>query len=171
MAEISRRTLLSRAALVLGVGAGATLGFTRAVHHKVAIPPPPAPAALVDALDRQRVLLAGYDAIGTSSGAALPGLRSDVTAHGEALLGLLELYPGWRFAHSGGSAGAPASTPPGSSRQPASIPELAATSRSDAAALVTAAVTWPAGDEHALDVLPVLGSIAACLGVHAEVLS
>jgi hypothetical protein len=168
MAEISRRTLLSRTALVAGLGVGAALGLTRTVHHKVAMPPPPAPAELVGALDRQRALLAGYDAVGVSSRAALPGLRSDVAAHGEALSGLLELYPGWRLNRSSGSTG---TSPSVQSAAPDSIAGLAAASKSDAAALAAAAVHWPTSDPHAIEVLPVLGSIAACLAVHAEVLS
>src|ERR1700712_1351562 len=116
MAEISRRTLLSRTALVAGLGVGAALGFTRTVHHKVAVPPPPAPGELIGVLDRQRALLAGYDAVGVSSDAALPGLRSDVAAHGEALSGLLELYPGWRLPRSSG---------PSPSSQPAAPDSLA----------------------------------------------
>ncbi len=168
MAEISRRTLLSRTALVVSVGAGAALGLTRTVHHKVAVPPPPAPAALIEALARQRALLAGYDTVGTSGSAALPGLRADIAAHCAALAGLLEFYPGWRLARSGASPDASGSPAP---KSPDSVAALATTSRSDAAALVTATVNWPTGDPHAVEVVPVLGSIAACLGVHAEVLS
>jgi hypothetical protein len=167
MAEISRRTLLSRTVLVAGLVVGAGLGLTRRVHSKVAVPPPAPPAALTDALDRQRRLLAGYDAV--VGGAVLAGLRSDVVAHGDALRALLERYPGWRLARASAAA-TPAQS---SSVQPAasSVAGLAAVSSSDARALTDAVMAWPATDALADGVLPVLGSIAACLASHAQVLA
>jgi hypothetical protein len=166
MAEISRRTLLSRTVLVAGLAVGAGLGLTRRVHHKVAVPPPPPPAALTDALARQRRLLAGYDAV--TGPAVLAGLRSDVAAHGDALRALLERYPGWRLARATSAAGpSPSSAEPAAS----SVAGLAAASNSDARALTAAVLAWPATDAQAVEVLPVLGSIAACLVSHAQVLA
>lgn len=172
MAEISRRTLLSRTVLVAGLVVGAGLGLTRRVHSKVAVPPPAPPAALTDALDRQRRLLAGYDAV--VGPAVLAGLRSDVVAHGDALRALLERYPGWRLARAGAAASpAQPSSAPSTSVQPAasSVAGLAAVSSSDARALTDAVMAWPATDALADGVLPVLGSIAACLASHAQVLA
>jgi hypothetical protein len=165
MAEISRRTLLGGAAAIAGLAAGAGLGLTKRVRHKVAVPPPPPPAALTDALARQRRLLAGYDVVATGYGIrpAVAAMRSDVVAHGDALHALLERYPGWRLSRPAPSASA---TPAGRT-----IAQLAAASTADARALTSAALGWPATEEHAAEVVPALGSIAACLASHAQVLA
>jgi hypothetical protein len=172
MAEISRRALFGGGLLAAGAGIGALLGLTRSVHHRVAIPPPPPPAALTAALASQRNLLAGYQQDGLASLPAGPALRSDVRAHGDALLALLELYPGWRLAQA---SPASSSTATGSSGPPAqppgTVPELAAASRTAAAVLATSCLHWPVGEPHAAQVVPVLGSIAACLDSHVQVLS
>jgi hypothetical protein len=167
MAEISRRTLLSRAALLAGLAAGAGLGLTKGVRHKVAVPPPPAPAALTGALARQQALLAGYDSMAHHYGTrpALAALRSDVVAHGDALRALLELYPGWRLARAGSSG--PSASGPGAT----SLAQLAAASTAGASALTAAALAWPATEQHALEVVPALASIAACLASHLQVLT
>jgi hypothetical protein len=165
MVEISRRTLLGRAVVLAGLAAGAGLGFTKGIRHKVATPPPPAPAALTDALARQQKLLAGYDLVTRGYGVrpAVAGLRSDVVAHGDALRALLEGYPGWRLSRPVPSASAP---PAGRT-----IDQLAAASTADARALTDAALAWPATDQHAVEVVSTLASIAACLASHAQVLA
>jgi hypothetical protein len=176
MAEISRRTLLSRTVLVAGLAAGAGLGLTRRVHHKVAVPPPAPPAALTGALTRQQRLLADHDAVAKGHYAGWPaaaGMRSDVVAHGDALRALLELYPGWRLARAGSSASGAASSS-GAAPSPTagmSINQLAAATAADAGALTDAALAWPATEQHALEVVPVLGSIAACLASQAQELA
>lgn len=182
MAEITRRTLLSRTVVLAGLAVGAGLGFTKGIRHRVAEPPQPAPAALTDALSRQQRLLAGYLAVGSDPATpALAGLRADVTAHGDALRALLERYPGWRLAQaatgspessatdSGPSASPGSTTSPGPSAS--SVTGLAAASTADARALSDAVLGWPAAEQHAGEVLPVLASIAACLTSHAQVLA
>ncbi|MDQ1722103.1 MAG: hypothetical protein QOI26_1837, partial [Pseudonocardiales bacterium] len=146
MADISRRTLLNRAVLASALGGGALLGLTRPVRHQIAKPPPPAPAALTAALDRQRRLLAGYDQALASppSNPGLAGLRADVAAHGEALQAVLQRYPGWRLAVASSAQGSAAAsgiaTGPGSTATPGgtalqgTVAALAAASRSAAAA-------------------------------------
>jgi hypothetical protein len=201
MAEISRRTLLSRTVLLAGLAAGAGVGLTKRVRHKVAVPPPAPPAALTDALAAQQRLLAGYDAMGFHYGwPAIPGLRSDVAAHGDALRALLEHYPGWRLARARSSAAAvPTKSATGSgvdgsaapsatgsvkpsatgsaapsatgSVKPTSIDQLATATAANARSLTKASLTWPADEQHAVEVVPVLASIAACLASHAQVLS
>jgi hypothetical protein len=196
MAEISRRTLLSRTAVLAGLALGAGFGFTKHVRHKVALPPPPPPAALADALGRQQRLLAGYDSMGRHYGwPAVPSLRSDVAAHGDALRALLERYPGWRIArtHPAGSSAPTASAGPtgaagtsgsaGSTDSAAAsatgsatsgrttLVQLAAATAADARALTNAALAWPASEQHAVEVVATLASIAACLASHAQVLA
>jgi hypothetical protein len=180
MAEISRRALLGRGMLAAGAGIGALLGLTRTIHHRVAVPPPAPPAALTAALSRQRGLLAGYDKISSAEVPARAGLRSDVQAHGEALLALLELYPGWRLSRAGGpstppagqpTAGQPTAGQPTSASPPGTAAALAVTSQSAATAISISCLNWPAGEEHAALAVPVLGSIAACLDTHVQVLS
>jgi hypothetical protein len=188
--EISRRTLLARSGLVVAVGAGIGLGFTRTVHHKHAVPPPPPPAALTAALTTQQALLASYHNLAGTAGlpGAFPALQSDVGAHGDAIRGLLDNYPGWRLAQAQASSGArtdasgttqgDAPTPSGpdagtsaTAAPPAdSIASLASQTKSAAAELTTAATGWPATEAHAQQVIPVLGSIAACLRTHLQVL-
>ena len=191
MAEISRRTLLSRTVVLAGLAVGTGLGFAKGVRHRVAEPPQPAPAALTDALSRQQRLLAGYRAVGNDPARpALAGLRADVTAHGDALRALLERYPGWRLAQAGrpaspsasdspsasgppSASGSPGSSPPQASAAPVvtSVTGLAAASTADARALSDAVLAWPAAEQHAVEVVPVLASIAACLTSHAQVLA
>jgi len=191
MAEISRRTLLSRTVLLAGLAAGAGLGLTKRVRHKVAVPPPAPPAALTDALAAQQRLLADYDKIGFHYGwPAIPGLRSDVAAHGDALRALLERYPGWRLARASGSSvptgsathsgvdGSAAPSATGSAAPSATgsvkattIDQLAAATAANARSLTKTSLAWPADEQHAVEVVPVLASIAACLASHAQVLS
>jgi hypothetical protein len=169
MAEISRRTLLSRVLLCSALGGGALAGLTRPIRHQVAVPPPPPPVALTAALARQRHLLAGYDqALATQPAhPGLAGLRADVAAHGNALRAVLQNYPGWRLGSSATVAG---SATPGSTAIPVAIPALAAACSAAAAATTRACLDWPATEAHAGEVVPLLGSIAACLASHAQVL-
>jgi hypothetical protein len=173
MAEISRRTLLSRALLGAALAGGGLLGLTRPIKHKVAVPPPPPPVALTAALARQRQLLDGYDQALASQPAhpGLAGLRADVAAHGNALRAVLQRYPGWRLSSSAtpGSR-APGPTAAGTGIPAGTIPALAAASRSAAVATSQACLDWPATEAHAGEVVPLLGSIAACLSSHARVL-
>lgn len=165
MADISRRALLSRALLGTALGAGALLGLTRPVRHKVAVPPPPPPAALTAALARQRQLLAGYDRVLAGQRAQdFAGLRADIAAHGTALHEVLQRYPGWRLAVT--ASASPTPTPVAAD----SVPALAEASRAAAAATTTACLQWPATEAHAAEVVPLLGSIAACLTSHLQVL-
>ncbi|MEO6501271.1 MAG: hypothetical protein ABIQ09_05100 [Jatrophihabitantaceae bacterium] len=186
MADISRRTLLNRALLASALGGGALLGLTRPIKHKVATAPPPPPVALTAALARQRSLLTRYDQALTSKPAhpGLAGLRADVAAHGTALGAVLQRYPGWRLAvtssapatssarsSSSPSSAGPAGSASTSSASVSSISALATASRTAAAATTRACLDWPATDANAAEVVPLLGSIAACLTSHAEVLS
>ena len=170
---------MSRALLGSALAGGALLGLTRPVRHKVAVPPPPPPAALTAALARQRQLLARYDQALASQPAlpGLAGLRADVAAHGNALRALLQRYPGWRLSTSSSvrRAGTPGSTArPGGSGTPGStadvVAALAAASRAASAAAAQACLDWPATEPEADEVVPLLGSIAASLASHAEVL-
>ena len=175
MAAISRRTLLSRALLGSALTGGALLGLTRPVRHKVAVPPPPPPVALTAALARQRQLLASYDRALASHPAppGLAGLRADVAAHGNALRAVLQRYPGWRLSTSSTARGAatPGSTAPtGAVTRASTVEALAAASRAAAAATAQACLDWPATEPQAGEVVPLLGSIAASLSSHAQVL-
>jgi hypothetical protein len=180
MADITRRTLLNRALLAAALGGGALLGVTRPVKHKLASPPPPPPVALTAALARQRKLLASYDRALTlrRDHPGLAGLRADVAAHGTALREVLQHYPGWRLSVTAatprtgptpGSSATPAgSASPGSGADP--IAALATASTAAAAAASADCLAWPAAEAQAAGVVPLLGSIAACLASHAEVL-
>jgi hypothetical protein len=179
--EISRRALLIRSGAVLVVAAGAAIGLTRTVHHKVAVPPPPPPVALTGGLAMQEQVLAGYEALAGGSGLpdGFDALHSDVIAHGDALRGLLQNYPGWRLAQataqaSGSAIPSDSPTPSGNAETSAtaqSVADLSAQTKTFAEALSTDVIAWPAGDLQAINVVPVLGSIAACLQTHVEILT
>jgi len=157
MAEITRRALLGTVGAVAAAGVGAALGLVRPVHHPVPVPPAEPPAALTEALVRQQRLLADYGPAAGLTGRTA-GLRAEVAEHGDAIRALLELYPGWRLHPTVPSPVAGAS------------PGLAAGSRAVADALRTTALQWPATEPHAVQVVPVLASIAASLSCHAQVL-
>jgi len=177
MSQISRRALFGRGLLVLSAGAGAALGWQHRVHHRVAVPPPAPPAALTAALDRQRTLLAGYDQLADDQLPARAGLRADLKAHGDALRALLELYPGWRLAQASpspsGSAGPSGSASPSGSAAapPTTLAQLASATRAAATALTNSCLHWPAAESHAAQVVPMLGSMAACLDSQVAVLT
>lgn len=171
MSQISRRALFGRGLLLLSAGAGAVLGLQHRVHHRVAVPPPAPPVALTAALDRQRSLLAGYDRITDDQVPARAGLRADLRAHGDALRALLELYPGWRLAQASPAPSGSASPSVSVSTPPASPAGLATATQAAATALSASCLHWPASESHAAQVVPMLGSMAACLDSHVAVLT
>jgi hypothetical protein len=170
MAEISRRTVMSRSLLVVAVAGGAVLGMTKSVHHRVAVPPPPAPTGLTVALSLQRSLLSGYDTalagVGGDS-AKLNPLRADIAAHGTALEAILQRYPGWRLAQSTPSPSASASAV----AVDGTIQALRSASKTASARLAASCLAWPSTEQNAAEAVPLLGSISACLATHVEVLS
>jgi hypothetical protein len=171
MAPISRRTLLNRGLLVLAAAGGATLGVTKAVHHKIAVPPPAPPQALVSLLAGQQHLIKGYDATlasQPSNGTVLAALKSDLSAHSDAVRAVLESYPGWRYAQ--GIPPTPARSSPAGS-VPRTTAALATETRQLATVTSSACTRWPAAETNAAQVVPLLGSITACLGTHLMVLS
>lgn len=173
MPVISRRTLLGRSVLGVGVLAGVGLGLTKGVHHKVALPPAAPPARLTAALEAHRTLLAGYDTVlKSSSSARLKALRSDVAAQVGALRALLEHYPGWRYETrgTGTPSASPTTTAPTTEPPPASAAGLATRSAAQAGRLRATVLAWPSGTDDAEQVLTVLGSIAAALDTHVTVL-
>jgi hypothetical protein len=177
MAEITRRSALSGGLVVVGLAVGAAAGLTRSIHHRVAVAPPPPPAALTDALHGQQSLLAGYGMVQAESGSPkLASLRADISAHGDAINALLQLYPGWRLAAGQPSTPAAPATPSSTSAstQPAPVPEtvqaLATASTGLSRSLAAAALSWPSAEVNAQTVVPTLASISACLATHAQVL-
>ncbi|MGX7679545.1 hypothetical protein ACSMXN_11695 [Jatrophihabitans sp. DSM 45814] len=168
MVEISRRTLFGRSALLVAAAGGVALGVTKTVHHKVAIPPPPPPAVLTSLLGTQTRLLASYDAAMAAAGQTpvpLAPLRADVAAHGDALRGVLQNYPGWRLNPT-----EPIASPTAAPAAP-TIAGLASMSGSAAAAFSAACLGWPHTEVNAGQTVGLLGSISACLSTHREVLA
>jgi hypothetical protein len=171
MTEISRRALLLRGTVVAGALAGVGLGVGKGVHHKKAVPPPPPPVALVGLLDAEKDLLAGYDAAlrAPSPPLVLPALRGDIAAHVGALAAVLETYPGWRLATATPSAFSGGETAP--SPAPTTPAALAGVSRTLATTAGRLCTSWPGADDRAATIVPLLGSISACLHTHAVVLA
>src|SRR5206468_2582963 len=93
-----------------------------------------------------------------SSGAAVPTGSASATGSGA---------DGSAAPSATGSA-APSAT---GSVQAASIDQLATATAANARSLTKASLAWPADEQHAVEVVPVLASIAACLASHAQVLS
>jgi hypothetical protein len=181
MPEIARRTLLSRGLLLAGAAVGVGLGIEKSVHHKHATPPPPPPAALVAALSIERALAAGYEAVAAAQPAQasrLRALRADLDAHVAALSAVLERYPGWRLSQRGSATASPAATsapPAASSTAPTpvgtTVSALATAARSAAASLSQTCLQWPVTEPNGSTVVPLLGSISACLSTHGQELS
>jgi hypothetical protein len=181
MPEIARRTLLSWGLLLAGAAAGIGLGVEKSVHHKVATPPPPPPAALVAALSTERALAAGYDAVAAAAPAQasrLRALRADLDAHTAALSAVLETYPGWRLSQRGSATAGSSAASPSPTGNPTAPPPvgttisaLATAARSAAATLSQTCLQWPVSDSNGPTVVPLLGSISACLSTHAQELS
>ena len=162
---ISRRTLFSRSALVVALGGGAALGVTKHVHHKVAVPPPPPPAALVALARTQttaRLTVEKAIASGVRAPVPLTALHTQLTAHGDAVHGLLENYPGFRLTPHVDTAVIIADP---------SLATVVAAITSAAASFAAACLAWPATEANAAQVVPVLGSIAASLSAQAQVLA
>jgi hypothetical protein len=180
MTVISRRALMSRGALAAAVVAGAALGFTRTVHHKVAEPPPPAPVELTGALRIQDELLADYQALAAAGGpqtALLTALRSDVAAQRDAVVAILQLYPGWRFQQAASASSPSTSAQPSTSGQPSSsgvaagsVAELKSAIGAATRYFSKAALEWPGASANADKVVPLFGSIAAGLTTQGLVL-
>lgn len=183
---ISRRTLLSRSFLLVGAAVGGGLGLTRTIHHKVAVPPPAPPAALVAALVAHRTLLAGYDALldagpPSANAAKLTNLRGQVASQNDALAAALDRYPGWRLHPSSGqpTVGGKASGPgTNASAVPTTVPAdgagvagLLSATRSAARTLSVTCRDWPLGEPEAATVVPLLGSISASLSTQLVVLA
>ncbi len=175
MADISRRTLITRAALGGALVAGAGVGFTREVDHKVASPPPPAPDRLVAARTELDALLGAYTALQSGQPASL---LPDVTAQRDAVDALLQRYPGWRWATARQSDAA-SSAAPTAAASTGSEPTPPVTTRAGQAQAITRALTqiratclgWPASEENAVEVVTVLASIAAGLSTQLAVLA
>jgi hypothetical protein len=173
MATLSRRTVLRRGLLLGAVTVGGVAGFSRGVHHRVAVPPPPPPAALTDQLDAARSLSAGYERTLEADAALrdrLSPLQADVTAHADALAAVLELYPGWRLASASPSTSGSPAPSPSATPAPAGLEALLAATRRTAALAGAGCARWPIGEVQAARAVPLLGSIAACLATHATVL-
>lgn len=170
--------MLAGSLVLAGAAGGAVLGVTRPVHHRIAVPPAPPPAALTLALTDHRALLDSYDAVSAAPGApaAMAGLRGDIAAHVEALRAVLEVYPGWRYAQAAGTT-ATAAVTPSASGSPTGTAAVTTVAGLHAAVLTATTrvqgvcLGWPVDEPHANQVVPLLGSIAACLVTHAEVLS
>jgi hypothetical protein len=180
----ARRVFLAAGLGVAAAAAGSALGLNRTLHHKVAVPPPAPPAELVALLSIHVQLQADCDAIVAADPAEtskLGPLRSDLAAHQAALRAVLENYPGWRYEQAPqGSPSSGAASASGSSPGPASpaptVASLTVALRAQASQLSTACANWPpdnssspqtaAGSASAVEVVGLLGSMAACLNVH-----
>lgn len=181
----SRRTILGGGLLGIAAVGGAALGFTSKVHHKVAVPPPVPPTALTVALATQDGLLADYDSAISAGGprtSLLQALKGDLTEHRDAVLAVLELYPGWRYRHDSGDAAAsgtggagPGSSSSGSTPPPSPSGVTLSTVRQAAAAAAAqfrhACLAWPTASDNAARVVPLFASIGACLATHEAVLA
>ena len=155
MSAITRRRLLGAGAVVVvTAGAGVAIGALRPFGGKAG---EPAPQLLVDAIARERTLIASIDlavAADASLEALLKPIRADHTAHAGAVQDLVDQYR--RPAHSVSTRAV--SSPPG---KPALLAaELAA---QIAAASSSTSVT---GETAVL-----LASIAACEAGHVALLS
>ncbi|CAN5491590.1 hypothetical protein BH10ACT8_BH10ACT8_31960 [soil metagenome] len=174
MAEISRRTLLSRGLILAAAVGGTAFGVTRSVHHKIAVPPAPPPTGLTALLAVQNVLLPSYDrAAAAHVGAAdtISQLRAEVTAHADAVRALLQHYPGWRFAQASATATPTAPSSPPAATSAAAKAELTAAVKSAQSAFADGCLAWPESEQYASQVVPILGVIAASLATHLAVLS
>ena len=155
MSLLTRRRLLATAAVVIAGGAGVGAGLLRPVRHRQ---PPPAPQALLDALDREHALTAAVDSMLAADATLHPLLdpiRADHVAHAAAFDSLLS---GYRRAPN--SSGPSSLTSPA----PADRSALLAAER-QASQSLTAASGTQLGEPAAL-----LASVAACEAGHVELL-
>ncbi len=162
MPLLTRRRVLSAAAVVAAAGAGVGAGFLRPVRHPVAVPPAvPRADRLQAALTRERALLAALDATATvhpSLAGAISILRADHQAHLDATTALIT------------EAGAVVATPDPSGTATSRVPApTALRSRTELAlAERVAAAAW-AADSAALagSAAAVAASISAAEAGHA----
>ena len=142
-------------AVVLGAGGGAIVELVGNPKHRPA-PPPPAPRALLAAVDAERALIADLDA--TTGGPpavrrVIVAARADHAAHLHALTALATRYrrvaPGERRRHRG---------------SPRTLAQLRTAEQHASAAAARRARTVDGGSAA------LLASIAACEATHAELL-
>jgi hypothetical protein len=154
MSLLTRRRLLATAAVVIAGGAGVSTGLLRPVRHR---PPPRAPQALLDALDREHALTAAVDATLATDATLhtlLDPIRTDHVAHAAAFDSLLS---GYSRPHT-------PSPPPPRASSPSGRPALLVAERQASLALTVASSTQ-LGEPAAL-----LASVAACEAGHVELL-
>jgi hypothetical protein len=181
---ISRREALRRFTLVAAVVVGGSLGLSLRIRHKAATLPAPPPSELVSALRTEEQLLDAY----TRTLAQHPGLsvlsslQNDVSSHISALRAVLDRYPGWRLSPTTGPSDpahtSPASTataptgtaPTGTARIAATTAALADAARHASASFGSTCLSWSPKEANAATVVPLLGSVSACLATHARVL-
>jgi hypothetical protein len=150
----SRRWFLAGGvAVLLGGGAGV---LAEVLHESAPTPASPAPAALVTAVDAERVLIAALDAMPAGvrrSGTVVAQIRADHAAHLHALRRLLTTYPrpARRPAH-------PGFVQPRTLDQLRGVETYAARDAAQRAAALDGAAA------------ALLASIAACEATHAELL-
>jgi hypothetical protein len=155
MGLLTRRRLLGSAFVVAAGGAGLAVGATRPRHRPVRTPP----TLLLDAVDRERTLVALLDAAIPTAGTAaavMTSIRADHDAHRSALQALVDQ------ASSPRSTPSPAPLPP----SPPSRADLAAAETSAQTAAATASAAATSGALAAL-----LASISACEAGHVVLLS
>jgi hypothetical protein len=142
-------------AVVLGAGGGAIVELVRNPKHRPALPPP-APGALLAAVESERVLIADLDA--TTGGPpavrrVVVAARADHAAHLHALSALVARYrrvaPGQRRRHRG---------------SPRTLAQLRAAEQHAAVVAARRARALEGGSAA------LLASIAACEATHAELL-
>jgi hypothetical protein len=174
MPNPSRRAVLSGAVVVTAAVIGGSAGAARHVHHRVAVPPEPAPAGLTGALARHQALESAVAAV--LSGAAASGISSqqttqlhsfqvDLASQSAALAAVLESYPGWRWSQQN-----PAPVPAVSATVAATAAGIRAASAAQSKTLESSCRAWPLDEAQAARVVPLLGSLCASLNVHRTLL-
>jgi hypothetical protein len=160
--------------LLAATAAGLGLGVEKSVHHKVAQQPVPPPTALTAMLTIEQRLLDGYGRVAavTADAAVLTALHGDIAAHLEAINALLERYPGWRLSQQ--AVRGASTVPPAAPSGPVAITTMTQLRTEVASAATTVSqscLDWDATEQNSAQAVPVLGSIAACLKTHAQVLA
>jgi hypothetical protein len=157
---VSRRVLLGSGLLVLGAVGGGVAAFASTEAPREVVPDPVPPADVLAAVERERTLLALYDAAG-SSDPLLAHVRADHAAHEAALTALL---PAQTSSSASGSVSAPASASAAPTVARPSAADLVAAEQRAADAARTACL---AGNGTAA---VLLACIAASEASHAAVL-